>query len=311
MLSILRRNASGAARAGVTVGDDAIALALVERAGDDVRLKHFSVAEERGEDWLGGANEVASGAELRRVPATAVVGDNAYQLVLVECPQVPAEETAAAVRWRIRDLIGFSADDAVIDTFPMPDLANQGGRPMLYAVAAEGKSVERLVDAVRGAGLSLDTIDIPEMCLRNVAVRLPEEARGVAFLHFEKEHGTVLVSRAGVLYMIRRIDVGMRAIYALATEEPAVDVTSDVALEVQRSLDYFESHYDQRPIMDLVLGPGTPVTFAQMLGEQLGVNVSVLDLNAIVASDARIPDAQQAQMLVAVGAALRSEEAAA
>lgn len=312
MISLLRRRVSGTLRAGIAVDENAAALALVERSDGAHRLTHFAVAPAPGQDWAGGAGAVANGLELRRVPVTAVVSEAGYQLVLVECPQVPDDEIAAAVRWRIKDLVGFETDDAVIDTFEIPELANQTGRPMLYAVAAEAGAVKKLVGAVSDAGMRLDAIDIPELCLRNIALCLTQEERGVGLLHMEEEHGTLIVSRGGVLYLIRRIDTGRRAVRALCAGEMTVgDPASDIALEVQRSLDYFESHYDQRPITSLVLGPGLPPQFSDLLGEQLGLSVDNLDLNELIDQSAPIPAEQQAAVMVALGAALRSVEAAA
>jgi MSHA biogenesis protein MshI len=307
MISFLQRSTSSSVRAGVTLDDDTIAIALVERTGDLVRLRHCSVTSGSGNDWARRTQKATSDVEMRRVPVTTVVAENAYQLVLVECPQVPDEEVADAVRWRIKDLVAFSTEEAVIDTIDIPALANQTSRPMIYAVAADPKLVARRVDAVSAAGLQLDAIDIPEMCLRNIANCLPEEEQGVALLHLEEEHGTLILSRGGVLYLIRRIDTGRRAVRALCEGEISLgDVVSDIALEVQRSLDYFESHYDQRPITQIVLGPGVPQSFPAMLGEQLGLPVAALDLNAVLDVAQPIPVEQQPAAIMAVGAALRS-----
>lgn len=312
MISILRRGSTGASRAGIVVDDQTAALALVERDGAVNRLQHFAISVGMGSNWGSHTDEVVEGVELRRVPVTAVVAQSGYQLVLVECPQVPEDEVADAVRWRIRDLIGFPADDAVIDTIQIPELANQSGLPMLYAIAAEPDSVQKLVDTVANRGIRLDSIDIPELCLRNVAACLPQEARGVGLLHLEEEHGTLIISRAGVLYLIRRIDTGLRAVRSLCAGDLSIgDAASEIALEVQRSLDYFESHYDQRPITNIVLGPGTPEPFAGLLNEQLGVPVEALDLNDIVDLAEPIALDQQAALMVALGAALRTEEIAA
>ncbi len=312
MISLFRRGSAGALRAGIAVDDQNAVLALVERDGAVNRLQHFAVSAGTGSNWSAHTDEVVEGVERGRVPLTAVVAQSGYQLVLVECPQVPDNEVAAAVRWRIKDLVGFSTDDAVIDTIMIPSLANQSGRPMLYAVAAEPGAVQKLVDAVANCGMRLDSIDIPELCLRNVAACLPQEARGVGLLHLEEEHGTLIVSRAGTLYLIRRIDTGLRSVRALCTGDLSMgDAASEIALEVQRSLDYFESHYDQRPITDIVLGPGTPAPFAGLLNEQLGVPVESLDLNDIIDPADPIALDQQAALMVALGAALRTEEVAA
>ena len=45
----------------------------------------------------------------------------AYSLLFVEAPDVPSSELRAAIRWRVKDLIDFHIDDAVIDVFDVPN----------------------------------------------------------------------------------------------------------------------------------------------------------------------------------------------
>ena len=64
----------------------------------------------------------------RRAPTVSVLDPDSYRLLLVEAPDVPADELRAAVRWRVKDLIDFHVDDAVIDVFEMPQHARGGRR---------------------------------------------------------------------------------------------------------------------------------------------------------------------------------------
>ena len=236
-----------------------------------------------------------------------------YQLLLVEAPDVPAEEVGAAVRWRIKDLLDFNLDDAVIEVFDMPEQSNRGQKPMVHVVATRRSSVQQQVELLEGAGLALDVIDIPELGIRNIAALLPQDADGVAFLHLAEDDGILTVTQQGILYVIRRIEIGRRSfrevedLYGGHTE-----LLSEISLEVQRSLDYYESHYDRKPIADLVLGPGLELgSLPDSLREQLGLNVHVLDLGELFDMPAPVPADEQGSCLFAVGAAMRAEAAAA
>jgi len=54
-----------------------------------------------GADWTDRAASCADDLNLDRTPVSAVLGANAYQLQLLEMPNVPADELLAAVRWRL------------------------------------------------------------------------------------------------------------------------------------------------------------------------------------------------------------------
>ena len=134
MLSLFKRYPGSGGQIGVFVTADGVAAAQVSAgAGRKPRLE-CCVYEPRGEqDPLGRVAERLAG---RRNATVSVLDPSAYRLLLVEAPDVPPEELRAAVRWRIKDLIDFHVDDAVIDVFEMPGHARGGARRMMYAVTA-------------------------------------------------------------------------------------------------------------------------------------------------------------------------------
>ena len=185
----------------------------------------------------------------RRRSTVSVLDPGGYHLLLVEAPDVPAEELRAAVRWRIKDLIDFHIDDAVIDVFEMPRHARGGANRMMYAVTAKAEFVKQQIELIESAGLKLDVIDIPELALRNVATLLETEERGTAFLHLGDRRSTLLLVRQGVLYLTRHVETG--ALTLADAGELRRELVAGLALEVRRSLDYFESHYEQTSIPQL------------------------------------------------------------
>ena len=236
---------------------------------------------------------------LRKVPAATVLPADAYSLQLVEAPNVPGDEMCEAIRWKIQHLIEFPVEEAVIETFEMPPPANPGAKPMIYAVVARRSEIHSHIEKLRDANIRIDVIDIPELCVRNVAVRLPQDEYGVAFLHFSDDFGYLTITRAGVLYMIRRIEL---------QRELLNEQLQEIALEIQRSLDYYESQFDCPPVGELVLGPGDDSeTFSASLTENLGLTVSKLDLSELFAIDCELSQREQRDCLMAIGAALRDD----
>src|SRR5205814_7642129 len=173
-----KRDPGSGGQTGVFVTADGVAAAQVSAgAGRKPRLE-CCVYEPRGEqDPLGRVAERLAG---RRNATVSVLDPSAYRLLLVEAPDVPPEELRAAVRWRVKDLIDFHVDDAVIDVFEMPPHARGGRNRMMYAVTAKADYVKQQIDLIEAAGLNLDVIDIGELSLRNVATLFEAEQRGTA-----------------------------------------------------------------------------------------------------------------------------------
>src|SRR5690606_22278726 len=189
---------------------------------------------------------------------------------LGEAPDVRPEELRAAVRWRIKDRLDFHLDDAVIDVFEIPDQRHANRNRMMYAVAARIRTVNERALLAENAGLSVEVVDIPEMAVRNPAALLPHEAQGLAMLHLETSSGIVTVSRGGVPYLARRLYHGLQDFESGRAQER----TEAVLLEVQRSLDYYDSHFSHGPVAAVALTPPTAATpLADYLPSQLDVPV--------------------------------------
>ncbi len=243
-----------------------------------------------------------------------VLESGSYALPLVETPEVPADELRAAVRWKIRDLIDFHVDDAVIDVFQVPN-EKAGRQQMMYAVAAPMQLVREQIELARELDLDLKCVDIAELAQRNIAAQLPEDVAGVALLYLGPTSGLITLTRQATLYMARYLDMGLEALGPMSggdEDGPPPQATGwlDVlTVEIQRSLDYFESNFSQAPIHELVIAPlCRPVPgICRYLSAQLGANTRMLDLSSVIDTGERVDDMVQARCFPVIGAAMREE----
>ncbi len=307
VLAMFRKAALGKGRIGLAFGTDEIAVAVARRANGGTVLERCELLGVDPAAGVEGRAAAIRAAGLPRVPASAVLQLEDYRLALVEAPDVPPAELRAAMRWRLKDTIDFRIEDAVIDVFDVPE-HNRGGRGrMMYAVAARRSAIDGYNASF--AGLSnFDVIDVPELCLRNLAALLPSAPTGVALLHLHDTTATIVLVRGKTFYLARHTDLGSRGKQAAGDREARVDAAG-VVLELQRSLDYYERHFDQPPITRIAISPPgkRAAQLAADLGNDTGFEVTTLDLNVLLSCEAPIADDVQAGCLLAVGAALREE----
>lgn len=300
------------ARAGIAFDESRAGLARVRRMDNgslSLAVRVFETSD--NEDWADHAAAHVSGLELQRTPVSTVLSANAYQLLLVELPKVPADELLAAVRWRIKDLIDFPLEEAVVELLEMPRHVNRANAPVAYAVVSRRAEILQQIDLMQQADLRLDVIDIPELCMRNISVLLPQDDVGVAFLHFTDDCGYLTITQKGVLHLVRRLESGRRDLTAADHEALILqERIAGISLEVQRSLDYYESHYDCRPVSEIILGPGVDLEALPVsLTDQLGLTVSRMTFDDLFTLENDISTAEQGRCLLAVGAALRTDTA--
>jgi len=216
-----------------------------------------------------------------------------------------------AIRWKITDLIDFSIDKAVVDYYSVPVSMRANSGKMLEVVASPNELIKELADKSSQAGLQLKVIDILETVLRNLAVLLPENKRGVAVLYLQESSGTILIQKEGVIYLSRNIDISYREL-GLNSPDSCDGSQSrieqnNLALEIQRSLDYVESYYGIPPISGLAVIPLADNTqdLLTILNSNHGITARIMDLSAIVDCDILLDDATQSQCSPVIGATLR------
>lgn len=211
-----------------------------------------------------------------RVSLTGVLQEDDYRLQLLELPAVPPEERKDALRWQAREIAELSADEALADYLPIPHTGKGRQKDQAYAVFAPRTVVDwysELASELRGE----HSVIVPESALHALAASLPQDKRGVALLHFGRNSGCLVISRESVLYQVRRLGIGTERIESVRGDDFASqELISGLALEVQRSLDYYESQYDCQPLSDLVLTAFSDFAWVQeRLQDDLGLSVSM------------------------------------
>jgi MSHA biogenesis protein MshI len=247
------------------------------------------------------------------------------QLLLVEAPQVEPSELNEATKWKVKDMISFDIDEAVIDVIEIPDIKELKRSPMIYAVLIKRDKINEIIAMCERCDATLSVIDIPDLAQRNFAALLPEDQNGVAILSINETNSLLTITRKGELYLSRELETGFEQLMAnvqnqdlhpesdtseLVVENSSIALLQSLermVLEVQRSLDYYESQYNQPQISALFLAPfayDIP-EIKEYISTQLGIKTKILDFNLIFATDDPISRELQSDTFYAVGAALR------
>jgi MSHA biogenesis protein MshI len=308
-----RRRTEGL-RAAVAISGNEIAVALVRKL-DGQRPKVLRIVVE--EAPLGFADpvlkKIISEFDLRRIPVSAVINPSDYQIAQVQAPDVPINERRAAARVSMRDAFDFPIDTATLDIFDLPEQTSRGDKKLCFAIASRGEAVQKLSDVFERNFRKFDVIDIPELCQRNLAALLPQDAKGVAFLMLRDDFAQLVLTRRGQLYVTRRFEYRERGDLNGDSEEEANDLPLDpqhLSLELQRSLDYYESHFDETAISELYMAPAgmRANMLAAELGASTGLRISMYNIHDLidVSFSAEIPDGWLPCM--AIGAALRARK---
>lgn len=296
--------------AGIVNADDGVAIASIRQQGKSGTCLGSCVFEHLPPGDGERQAQLFRHHDLGRVHCSALLEIGEYQLLVVDAPEVPPQELRAALRWQIQELIDFHIDDAVIDVFDAPPGGPAGTRRQMYVVVARAATVRQRIDRLEAAGAKLEVIDIPELAMRNIAARQPEDTAGVATLYFCPHQCLITLTHAATLYLTRTLDFGYRDMQETASHPQ--ELSNRLALEIQRSIDYYEQHFRQAPIRTIAMLP-LPVTLYGLedaLQQTLGLATRTLSLSDVIDCAEEPDQATAASCLLAVGSALRTEQRA-
>lgn len=196
------------------------------------------------------------------------------QIVQVDKPNIPSEEILGALKWQIKDLVSISPDNMVLDYFDGPLLA--GGKEKIHVVCAPLNELQKLVAAVEDCDGNVASITTEEFAFANL---LPiQDDACLLVCQQPNEEVVILIIKQGQLYFYRRLR-GFSQLASKSEDELTMMVDS-LALEIQRSSDYFERQLKQAPIKEIkvLLPMETEGFFARKLAENTHLPVSLLAL---------------------------------
>ena len=315
MLDFLKKKLKKGAKVAVCSDENAIAIARVRRDKDLPPILDLCELQEIENISIRDAElaRLSKQYELDQFECLSSLELGDYNLLLVEAPDVQPEELRAAIRWRVKELIDFHIDDAVVDVFEAPAYKAAGNNKMMYAVVAKSHRVKALIDQLNNADLNLNIIDIPELALRNIAAMLPEDVGGVALIYAGQRQGLITITKQSSLYLSRTINVGTsllpESVLSVMDDDDCQRWLDTIVIEVQRSMDFYESHFSQPQVSSLVLTPlGKEIPgVTEYLTEQLQIPARILDVNELIDTPEKISSEIQSRCLLAIGTALRQE----
>lgn len=324
---------------GLSVFEQGVAISHGEMINGEFKILKLDFEPIQGPSVLPYVQYWVSKNKLKNADCHYVLDKSEYELELIETPPVEDDELREAVRWRLKDLISQPIEDTVIDIFPLPADAYRGRMKMLYVVAVDRSVIESKLKFIRSCGLDPKVIDIEEMALRNISLHLPDMEKGtIAILSLKENSGEILMFSHEAMYLSRSIEMGYASLvqhgdstdkqvgradhqdeyeinFQMAAHEDDTEEHDRVMmldrfiLDVQRSLDYYESQLGKGIASKVYLLPTGVDGLKLQQPMQKSLSPKVVDLECkkyiAMSEDIQFQEIEEMYLLPVIGAVLR------
>lgn len=252
---------------GIAFSSESVLLCALKKQGDE--LQWVLDASFSHSNWQGQLEDYVQRHKLVNTDCYVSLTSHWYQLLQVDQPHVPDAEVYAALAWPLKDLLPPSTE-YVYDYLDPP--AQVAGQSKLSVVAIPRKDIERICKGIYESDLTLKNISVEE----TASVELtPSSADAVITL--VQEHGEEIVLnivKSNKLYFTRRLK-GFENLGGYTESELTMGITESLCVQIQRSMDYFESQLRQSPVRKVLLKLDTVLTeqLAGQIQDNMGLSV--------------------------------------
>ena len=225
--------------------------------------------------WQNDLKDYVVKNKLTGTPCFFAMSSHWYRIHQLDQPDVPQSDIFSALQWPLQEALG--ADKPIVyDYVNMP--VQVAGQNKVFAVAIARDEVEKLTSVIFDAQLDLKGISVEEFATTHLV-----ENRSEPVITLVQEHGEVVVLniiKDQQLYFSRRLK-GFENIGGFSERELEMGITDSICVQIQRSMDFFESQLRQAPIRQIVLKLDSPhlAFLCQQISKDMGVNCDVFTPN--------------------------------
>jgi len=287
---------------GIAIQSD-VAIFCILKKDRDERVVLHSETIVSNQEWGKALKKWASAQNANCTSVFVAFSIDYYQQFQLDKPNVEAEEIVSALTWSVNELTGSNTSRA-IDYIDLP--VPLAGNEKVNVVSINDADINYVVESVISAGLVLESISVEEVVTCNFLLDEPEAT--ITLVQDGSSEICLNIVKQGKLYFSRRLK-GFENLGSFTLDELKMGIIDSLCVQVQRSMDYFESQLRQAPVRQLRLKLDTQhlTALIEQIEQALPVKVSSLPHNIILPDDLKDKAISYTALGAALGAVFKEE----
>ena len=228
---------------------------------------------------------------------TIVLPASKTESTQIDRSELPAAEVSAALPWKIKELVNIAPQDMMCDYIDMP-LQPTGQAPKVQVIAVSKNFLSKLLQPFHDANAPIGAITTEQFALAKL--QQTKDAAQLIFIQRKNADAILLIIKNQQICFGRKIR-NTASVIDMSPEQLQMGGSDTIAIEIQRSIDYFESQLKQPPIKNALLamdGNNTELMIS-LLNQVLPVKTKPISVEDID-SESSLPTG----LISALGAAL-------
>lgn len=209
---------------------------------------------------------------LRNAPTQLVLNPRLVQQVSMDRPQLADGEIQASLPWLLKDLVDIPSSDLIADYY---DPAIQAAaQDKIHVVAVQRSWLQKLIVPLQEARLQIVGIINEDLAITRL-FGVDDHPRVLLAQYGQEQAQLLLIARQKLI--VGRQLKPLQSIAGGAASADSYEI-DNLALELQRSLDYYSGQMRQAPLQHVQLAlPGNQAQrIAESLAESLSLQVTLL-----------------------------------
>ncbi len=220
------------------------------------------------QNWQSSLNQFLQHPMLKQAVLNIVLPSEQYQLLVVDRPNVDDEALPQAIRYSAKDYLAAKLEDVAIDYFDIP--IQIFGQDKVNLVATKLNFLQPLIKICLRHCLRIHRISIDELAYQDLFT--DDKDASMLVIHQPNEELLMQIVKSGQLCFFRRIR-GYSKLDEYTDFEINQGAADSLSIEIQRSLDYFESQLRQAPVKRIYVSVSSELE--SLLIDKIGENFSM------------------------------------
>jgi len=199
-------------------------------------------------------NELFDRKRINKDNCKIVLSGHSYKFLLAEAPNAPLESLRHIMPNKIKDSLPWKLSEVTADVLQLPQDAFKGRKNSVYVAVAQTELIDNYVRLLMGVGIQPDNVTTVELGLRAYWPLInPEPKKSIGIMRITESGGVIVMMCDGDIYLARRIVIDLNSLNEEGVNRQ--DVFDQVVLEIQRSVEFYESQLGKGSVSKVVMLP--------------------------------------------------------